>query len=117
MILLEEGVMDDDPEKAKSNHKRLAHRTCHPERSEGSHGQILRFAQNDSHRRLQDPVYQCPMVRFRRRPTRWRVALMVMLGLVLGIHWAAFAAEEGKKYEGKVVYQKTVLGKEYRIET
>jgi len=33
----------------------------------------------------------------RRRPTRWRVALTVMLGLVLGLHWAAFAAEVGQK--------------------
>jgi hypothetical protein len=40
-----------------------------------------------------------------------------MLGLVLSLQVAAFAAEEGKKYQGKVIYQKTILGKEYRIET
>ena len=66
---------------------------------------------------LEEGVMYSDREKARRRPTRWRVALMVMLGLVLSLHWAAFAAEEGKKYEGKVVYQKTVLGKEYRIET
>ena len=53
----------------------------------------------------------------RKRPTQWLVSLIGMLGLVLGLHSAAFAAEEGKKYQGKAVYQKTILGKEYRIET
>src|SRR5947209_5679128 len=32
----------------KSDHKRLAQQVCHPERSEGSRGQILRCAQNDT---------------------------------------------------------------------
>jgi hypothetical protein len=40
----------------KSGHKRLAHQPCHPERSEGSLGRILRCAQNDtpvtSHRKV-----------------------------------------------------------------
>jgi len=52
-----------------------------------------------------------------RWPTEWLVPLTGALGLVLGLHLAALAAEEGKPYQGKAVYQKTVLGKEYRIET
>ena len=49
----------------KSDHKRLAQQVCHPERSEGSRGQILRCAQNDTSERLRRKVYQCHVFRFR----------------------------------------------------
>ncbi len=57
----------------KSDHTRLAHQQCHPERSEGSRSEILRGvypersrrAQNDNAERSRRKVYQCHMVRFR----------------------------------------------------
>src|SRR5947209_15211020 len=49
----------------KSDHKRLAQQDCHPERSEGSRGQILRYAQNDIVGGLRRKVYQCHAFRFR----------------------------------------------------
>src|SRR5439155_7856129 len=51
----------------KSDHKRLVQQVCHPERSEGSRGQILRCAQNDTCEQLRRKVYQCRVFRFRRR--------------------------------------------------
>jgi len=53
--------------------------------------------------------------RARRRPTR-RLVSLITLGLVLSLQVAVFGAEE-KKYQGKVAYQKTILDKEYRVET
>ncbi len=52
----------------------------------------------------------------KRWPTWWLFSLIGTLGLVVSFQVAAFGAEE-KKYQGKGVYQKTILGKEYRIET
>src|SRR3989442_1266181 len=49
---------------SKSVHKRLAHEVCHPERSEGSHGQILRCAQNDNPEWLHCKVSQRHVLRF-----------------------------------------------------
>src|SRR5215510_1226114 len=43
----------------KSNFKRLAHQSCHPERSEGSRGGILRYAQNDITGWSRRTMYQC----------------------------------------------------------
>jgi len=43
---------------------RLAHQGCHPERSEGSRGEILRYAQNDTAERSQREVYQCHAFQF-----------------------------------------------------
>ena len=43
----------------------LAHEGCHPERSEGSRGEILRYAQNDTAERLYREVYQCYAFRLR----------------------------------------------------
>src|SRR5436309_13837145 len=57
---------------AKSDHERLAQQVCHPEPfgyaqdklREGSRGQILRCAQNDTSERLRRKVYQCRAFRF-----------------------------------------------------
>src|SRR5207247_7305857 len=57
---------------AKSHHERLAQQVCHPEPfgyaqdklREGSRGQILRCAQNDTSERLRRRVYQCHAFRF-----------------------------------------------------
>src|SRR5947208_7653652 len=62
----------------KSDHERLAQQVCHPEPfgyaqdklREGSRGQILRCAQNDTSERLRRKVYQCRALRFRRYITR-----------------------------------------------
>src|SRR2546427_246779 len=54
---------------AKSDHKRLVQQVCHPERSEGSHGQILRYAQNDI----------CHVVRFSRNGVVYLTFLAVFL--------------------------------------
>src|SRR5437762_4294158 len=56
----------------KSDHERLAQQVCHPEPfgfaqdklREGSRGQILRCAQNDTSERLRRKVYQCRAFRF-----------------------------------------------------
>src|SRR5437773_11137236 len=49
----------------KSDSKRLTHQHCHPERSEGSRSEILRFAQNDIPGRFCGKAYQCPEFWFR----------------------------------------------------
>jgi hypothetical protein len=48
----------------KSDHKRLAHQSCHPECDEGSLGEILRYAQNDMAAESDERVYECHMLRF-----------------------------------------------------
>jgi len=48
---------------AKPDFIGLAHQGCHPERSEGSRGEILRYAQNDTAERLYREVYQCYVFR------------------------------------------------------
>src|SRR2546423_14967104 len=53
---------------AKSDHERLAQQVCHPERREGSRGQILRCAQNDTAERLRRKVCQCRAFRFSETP-------------------------------------------------
>src|SRR5438034_8253113 len=61
---------------AKSDHERLAQQVCHPEPfgyaqdklREGSRGQILRCAQNDTSERLRRKVYQCRAFRFSETP-------------------------------------------------
>src|SRR5205085_4873178 len=49
----------------KSDFKRLIHQDCHPERSEGSRSEILRYAQNDIPGRFCGKAYQCPEFWFR----------------------------------------------------
>jgi hypothetical protein len=57
---------------AKSNHKTLAQKDCHPEPfglaqdklREGSRSQILRFAQNDMIEWSRSEAYECHVVRF-----------------------------------------------------
>jgi hypothetical protein len=51
--------------KAKSDHKRLAHQSCHPECNEGSLREILRYAQNDIAAESAEKVYEYHMLRFR----------------------------------------------------
>src|SRR5438034_3370368 len=65
---------------AKSDHERLAQQVCHPEPfgyaqdklREGSRGQILRCAQNDTSERLRRKVYQCHAFRFSSRRSSLR---------------------------------------------
>jgi len=47
----------------------------------------------------------------------WGRVVIGITVLVMCIQAPVVGAEEGKKYQGKVVYEKTILGKAYRIET
>jgi len=50
---------------SKPDFKRLAHRNCHPERSEGSLREILRSAQNDKSEGARCEMYECHALWFR----------------------------------------------------
>src|SRR5439155_16460683 len=76
MKALSSCVAAGGPGRAKSDHERLAQQVCHPEPfgsaqdklREGSRGQILRCAQNDTSERLRRKVYQCRAFRFSETP-------------------------------------------------
>src|SRR5205823_11218995 len=68
----------------KSDHERLAQQVCHPERSEGSRGQILRCAQNDTSERLRRKVYQRRAFRFRRTLGAVAAAIVLLTSKALG---------------------------------